>query len=46
MPEKRFSPEQMIAMMRQIEVRSARCSCLAPACEEAAILERNSGTGA
>ena len=34
MPEKRFSPEQMIAMVRQIEVRLARGRSIAPACEE------------
>ena len=46
MPEKRFSPEQMIAIVRQIELRLARGRSVAPACKEAAISEQNSRTGA
>jgi putative transposase len=44
MPKKRFSPEQIIATLRQIEVHLAQVRSIALACKEVAISEQNSGT--
>src|SRR5215207_6155682 len=38
---KRFSPEQIIAMLRQIEVQRAQGKSLALACKEAGIAEQS-----
>ncbi len=38
---KRFSPEQIIAMLRQIEVQLAQGKSLALACKEAGIAEQS-----
>ncbi len=46
MPKKRFSPEQMIATLRQIEVQLAQGMGIALASKEAAISEQSSGTSA
>jgi putative transposase len=46
MPKKRFTPEQIIAKLRQIEVQLARGQRVALACKDAAISEQNSGTSA
>ena len=43
---KRFSPEQIIAMLRQLEVQLATGKSLALACKEAGISEQNSGMSA
>ena len=43
---KRFSPEQIGVMLRQIEVQLAQGRRLALACKEAAISEQNSRTRA
>jgi hypothetical protein len=40
---KRFSPEQIIAKLRRIEVQLAQGRSLAPACKEARLAEQNSG---
>jgi putative transposase len=37
MPKKRFSPEQIIAKLRQIEVQLAQDKSIALACKDAAI---------
>ncbi len=39
MPKKRFSPEQMIATLRQLEVQVAQGKSTAFACKDAAISE-------
>jgi putative transposase len=41
MPKKRFSPEQMIATLRQIEVQLAQGKSIALACKDAAISEQS-----
>ncbi len=41
MPKKRFSPEEMIATLRQIEVQLAQGKSIALACKDAAISEQN-----
>ena len=41
MPKKRFSPEQIIAKLRQIEVQLAQGKSIALACKEAAISEQS-----
>jgi putative transposase len=41
MPKKRFSPEQIIAKLRQIEVQLAQGESIALACKDAAISEQN-----
>ncbi len=46
MPEKRFSPEQIIATLRQFEVQLAQGKSIALACKDVAISEQNSGTSA
>ena len=46
MPKKRFSPEQIIATLRQIEVQLAHGKSIALACKDAAISEQSSGTSA
>ena len=46
MPKKRFSPEQIIAKLRQIEVQLAQGKSVALACKDAAIAEQSSGTSA
>ena len=46
MPKKRFSPEQMIATLRQIEVQLAQGKSIALTCKDAAIPEQSSGTSA
>jgi hypothetical protein len=46
MPKKRFTPEQTIAKLRQIEVQLAQGKSIALACKDAAISEQNSGTSA
>jgi hypothetical protein len=46
MPTKRFSSEQIIAKLRQIEVQLAQGKSIALACKEAAISEQSSGTSA
>jgi hypothetical protein len=46
MPKKRFSPEQIIASLRQIEVHLAQGKSIAIACKEAAISEQSSGMSA
>ncbi len=43
---KRFSAEQIIAMLRQIEVQLAQGKSLAFACKEAGISEQNLGMSA
>jgi hypothetical protein len=40
------SPEQIVVMLRQIEVQLAQGMNLALACKEAGISEQNSGTSA
>ena len=42
MPKKRFSPEQVIAKLRQIEVQLAQGKSIALACKDAAISEQSS----
>lgn len=39
MPKKRFSPEQIIATLRQVEVQLAQGKSIALACKDAAISE-------
>ncbi len=46
MPKKRFSSEQIIAKLRQIEVQLAQGKSIVLACKEAAISEQSSGTSA
>ncbi len=46
MPKKRFSPEQIIATLRQIEVQLAQGKSITLACKDAAILEQSSRTSA
>ena len=46
MPKKRFSSEQIIATLRQIEVQLAQGKSIVLACKGAAISEQNSGTSA
>ena len=46
MPKKRFTPEQIIATLRQIEVQLAQGKSIALACKDAAISEQNSETSA
>ena len=46
MPKKRFSPEQIIAKLRQIGVQLAQGKSIALACKDATISEQNSGTSA
>ena len=41
MPKKRFSPEQLIATLRQIEVHLAQGKSIALACKDAAISEQS-----
>jgi putative transposase len=41
MPKKRFSPEQIIATLRQIEVHLAQGKSVALACKDAAISEQS-----
>jgi putative transposase len=41
MPKKRFSPEQIIAKLRQIEVQLAQGKSIALACKDAAISEQS-----
>ncbi len=43
---RKVSPEQIVVMLRQIEVQVAQGKGLALACEEAEISEQNSGTSA
>jgi hypothetical protein len=45
-PKKRFSSEQIIAKLRQIEVQLAQGKSIALACKEAGISEKSSGTSA
>ena len=40
MPKKRFTPEQIIATLRQIEVQLAQGKSIALACKDAAISEQ------
>jgi hypothetical protein len=44
MPKRRFSSEQIIAKLRQIEVQLAQGKSIALACKDAAVSEQNSGT--
>jgi putative transposase len=46
MPKKRFTPEQIIAKLRQIEVQLAQGKSVALASKDAAISEQSSGTSA
>ena len=46
MPKKRFSPEQIIATLRQIEVKLAQGKSIALACKDAAMSEQNKRTSA
>jgi hypothetical protein len=46
MPKKRFSTEQIIATLRQIEAQVAQGKSMALACKEAAISEQNERTSA
>ena len=46
MRKKRFSPEQIIATLRQIKVQLAQSKRIALAYKEAAISEQNLGTSA
>jgi hypothetical protein len=46
MPKKRFSSEQIIGKLRQIEVQLAQGKSLALACKDVAISEQSSGTNA
>ena len=46
MARKRFTPEQIIAKLRQIEVQLAQGKSIALACKDAAVSEQNSGTSA
>ena len=41
MPKKRFTPEQIIAKLRQIEVQLAQGKSIALACKDAAISEQS-----
>ena len=41
MPKKRFTPEQIIATLRQIEVQLAQGKSIALACKDAAISEQS-----
>ena len=41
MPKKRFSAEQIVAMLRQIEVQMAQGKSMALACKEAGISEQS-----
>ena len=43
---KRFTPEQIIAKLRQIEVQLAQGKSIALACKDAAISEQNYRTSA
>jgi hypothetical protein len=43
---KRFTPEQIIAKLRQIEVQLAQGKTIALACKDAAVSEQSSGTSA
>ncbi len=43
---RKVSPEQIVVMLRQIEVQVAQGMSLALACKEAGISEQNSGTSA
>ena len=43
---RKVSPEQIVVMLRQIEVQVAQGKSLALACKEAGISEQNSGTSA
>jgi hypothetical protein len=46
MPKKRFSPEQIIATLRPIDVQLAQDKSIALACKDTAISEQNSSTSA
>ncbi|MBM1174543.1 hypothetical protein [Microvirga arabica] len=46
MPKKRFSSEQIIAKLRQIEVHLAQGKSTALACKEAGISKQSSGMSA
>jgi hypothetical protein len=46
MARKRFTPEQIIAKLRQIEVQLAQGKTIALACKGAAVSEQSSGTSA
>ena len=46
MPKRRFSPEQIIATLREIEVQLTQGKSIALACKEAVISEQSSGTSA
>jgi hypothetical protein len=46
MPKKRFSPEQIIAKLRQIEVPLAQGKSIALVCKGAVLSEQGSGTSA
>ena len=46
MPKKRFSPEQIIAALRQIGVQLAQGKSIALACKDTAISEQNYRTTA
>jgi hypothetical protein len=46
MPKKRFSSEQIIAKVCQIEVQIAQGTSIALACKEAGISEQSSGRSA
>jgi len=46
MPKKRFSSEQIIAKLRQIEVQLAQGKSTVLACKEAGISEQSSGMSA
>ncbi len=41
MPKKRFSPEQIIATLRQIEVQLAQGKSIALGCKEVAVSDQN-----
>ena len=43
---RKLSPEQIVMMLRQIEVQLAQGKSLAHFCKEAGIAEQNSGTSA
>jgi putative transposase len=43
---KNWSPEQIVAKLRQIEIQMAQGKCLALACKEAEISEQSSRTSA
>jgi len=46
MPKKRFSSEQIIAKLRQIEVQLGQGKSIALTCKDAAISEQSSGMSA